>query len=90
MLLNIDRLVCSYLEQGIANFEISKAHRFSCYRVSQLYCRVPTFWKVLKCPGNEKNVLESCKMSWKVLEIDEFSGNLGLLKFGMMTVVPFL
>ena len=33
-----------------------------------------------KCPG----------MSWKVLEINEFSGSFSLLKFGMMTVVPFL
>ena len=45
---------------------------------------------ILECPGNEKNVLESYKMSWKVLEINGFSGNLGLLKFGMMTVIPFL
>ena len=57
--------------------------------------RVPTFWKVLKCPGNEKNVLESWKMFWKVLEINEFSGNLGLIEiwndyYLMITVVPFL
>ena len=59
---------------------------------ADLLCRVPTFWKILKCSGNEKaswNVLESCKMSWKFLEINEFSGNLCLLKFGI-TVVPFL
>ena len=45
-----------------------------------IWGRVPTFWKVLECPGIVQNVLE----------INEFSGNLGLLKFGMMTVVPFL
>ena len=34
--------------------------------------RVPTFWKVLECPGNEKNVQELCEIAWKMLEINEF------------------
>ena len=50
--------------------------------------RVPTFWK---SPANEKkNVLELCKMSWKILEIYEFQEIQVYLEFGMMTVVPFL
>ena len=36
------------------------------------------------------NVLELCKMSWKILEINEFREIALELEFGMMIVVPFL
>ena len=51
------------------------------------YARVPTFWK---SPGNEKMSWNRAKVSWKILEINEFSGNLGLLKFEIQTIAPFL
>ena len=74
-----------YSEYEIDNVKTPESFRKLPNCAIELQCKLQgsTFWKVLKCPGIVQNVLESPG-------INEFSGSLGLLNFGMMTVVPFL